>query len=155
MVFFSKILFYPDSEYISSNSEFFFSRDSVKNNLWQLDLCQWIQCLPPANEVWWEGNVFSISVCPQGRGGVPVVQNFATRCPNDPEGGTFQFEIQCQFRCHFWWGGGSIGLEFWASGFLGGGSRCNTTEVPPSPRKILNFFFSKRRGRRRTVLFSE
>ena len=52
---------------------------------------------------------------------VPVVPNFATRCPTVPGGcpssgvltsgflwggSTFRFQIRCQFRCHFQWGGG-------------------------------------------------
>ena len=119
-----------------------------------------IAYLPPANEVW--GKVM-FSVCLLTGGGVPVVQNFATRCPTDLGGGSQIFF----FRCHLWWG---VPKFFFLVSLpvpfpVGGGvSICNTTEVPP--RFFWNFFFTKKargggggeavcllQSHRRTVLF--
>ena len=44
----------------------------------------------------WEGNVFSISVCSQGRGAVPIVPDFATRCQQVQRG---LVPVWCQVRC--------------------------------------------------------
>ena len=54
-----------------------------------------------------EGYVFSLSV---HRGRVPVVQNYAIRCPTDQAGGVPKEHFRCHFRCHFW---GGPNFFFW------------------------------------------
>ena len=49
----------------------------------------------------WEGNVFSISVCPQGRGAVPIVPDFATRC-QQVQRVPVRCQVWCLVQCQVW-----------------------------------------------------
>ena len=69
-----------------------------------------------------KGYVFSLTV---NRGWVPVVQNFATICPTNLAGGWVPVVQVFATRCP---------TE------LAGGSRFNTTEVPPTHKKVESCF---------------
>ena len=91
--------------------------------------------IPPANEVWCK---VMFSVFLSVHRGVSVVQNFATRCPTDLEGGTCSSEF-CHHQTSHWsgWGGVPSGSKSGvSSGATSGGG------VPSSG--VLNFWISWR-----------
>ena len=81
---------------------------------------------------------------------VPVVQNFATRCPTDLAGVSQIFFFQYHFWCHFWWGipkkfssvtsgatsgGGSQNFSFWCH-FRWGAQIFFPVSLPVGAQKI-------------------